>query len=162
MRAPIVSRKHIIQHTQFTVSSAAKTTFTDANSVPVQDVNANFEVIEGSVIKAVYIELWLLGSGTTQSSFVVIVEKSQGGTADPTFTEMTTLDAYPNKKNVLYSSQGLIGPSDTNPVPVLRQWLKIPKSKNRFGLGDRIRISVASLGAQDLQGCGLTIYKSYS
>ncbi len=162
MRAPVVSRKHIVQHTQTTISSATKTTFVDVSAVQIQNVDANFEVVEGSVIKAIYVELWLLGVGTTQSTFVVIVEKSQSGQADPTFTQMTTLDAYSNKKNVLYSSQGLIGASDTNPTPVLRQWLKIPKSKQRFGLDDRFRISIASLGAQDVVACGLTIFKSYT
>ncbi len=162
MLAPVVSRKHVIQHAQFTVSSAASTTFIEVSAVAIQNVDTNFEVVEGSVIKAVYIELWLLGSGSTQSSYTCIVEKSQSGQAIPTFSQMTTLDAYSNKKNVLFSSQGLIGGSAANPTPVLRQWIKVPKSKQRFGLDDRYRISIASLGAQDLQGCGLVIYKSYT
>ncbi len=162
MKAPVVSRKHVIQHTQFSVSSAAKTTFVEISAVAIQNVDANFEVIEGSVVKAVYIELWLLGAGSGQSSYVVIVEKSQSGQADPTFTQMTTLDAYSNKKNVLYSSEGLIAHSAGNPTPVLRQWIKVPKSKQRFGLDDRFRISIAALGASAVLGCGLTIYKSYT
>ncbi len=162
MRAPVVSRKHIIQHSQFTVSSATTSTFVEVSAVAIQNVDTNFEVTEGSVLKAIYIELWLLGAGSTQSSYTLIVEKSQAGQAIPTFSQMTTLDAYSNKKNILFTSQGLIGASAANPTPVLRQWIKVPKSKQRFGLDDRFRISIASLGAQDVQGCGTTIYKSYT
>ncbi len=162
MRAPIVSRKHIVQKSEFSVVSASVTSQIIVRSVAIQDVDILTEVQEGSVIKAVYIEMWLLGKGAIQSTFVVILEKVPAGAAAPTFTQMTTLDAYPNKKNILFTSQGLVGDLDSNPTPVLRQWLKIPKGKQRFGLEDELRLNIAALGANDLNGCGLFIYKSYT
>ncbi len=161
MKAPIVSRKHIVQHTEFTTASAAVTTNQDIHAVAIQDVNTASEVREGSVIKAVYIEIWLLASSTSETSFVLIVEKAVLGASGPSFTNMTTLDAYVNKKNILYTTEGLIADNNGNPTPVLRQWIKIPKGKQRFGLGDKLNISIAAIGSQVVKGCGLTIYKSY-
>ncbi len=162
MKAPIHSKKHIVQHTQFTVASAAVTTFTDIDAVAVENINIPAEVVEGAIVKAVYVELWLLAFSGQPSSFVMILEKviSNGGL--PSFTDMTTLNAYPNKKNVLYVTQGLTGGNESNPTPVYRGWIKIPKGKQRFGLRDKFRISIASIGAEITEGCGMTIYKEYN
>ncbi len=164
MRAPIVSRKHIVQHTQFIVPSGSVTTHVDALAVAVQDVNIPSEVTEGNVIKAIYVEIWLNGETNTESinSIVLMVEKSQANHAVPTLSEMSTLDAYENKKNIFYTTQGITASNTGNPTPFIRQWIKIPKSKQRFGLRDNFRISIAAIGAGDISGCGLTIYKSYS
>ncbi len=160
MRAPIVSRKHIIQHTITQVPTGTVANLIEARGEHVQDVNANFEVIEGSVIKAVYLEFWVIGTFNL-GSFVVMVEKSSADNPSPSFTEMSLLDSYSNKKNILYTTQGLMAEDNQNPTPVLRQWLKIPKGKQRFGLDDRLRVNLASLSGEDLQFCGFTLYKSY-
>ncbi len=162
MKAPIVSRKHIVNHSQFTVASATVLAQTVITSVAVGNVSSAIEVIEGNMVKAVYLERWLLGDDVTQSTFILIVEKVMANQAAPSFTNMTTLDAYPNKKNILYTTQGVVGSNVTNPIPVIRQWIKIPKGKQRFGLNDKLRVVVAAIGANDLVGCGLSIYKSYS
>ncbi len=161
MRAPIVSRKHYIQQSITQVITGTVNTIEVVRSAAVQDVNVAEEVIEGSVVKAIFIEMWYIGK-VNLGSFVMMVEKVPGAIADPTFTEMTTLDSYDNKKNVLFVSQGLMGRDDANPTPVLRQWIKIPKGKQRFGLKDKIKINVASLTADDLQYCGFETYKSYT
>ncbi len=160
MKPPIVSRKHIVQHTITQITTATVASLEECRGVHVQDVNIAQEVIEGSVIKAVYIELWLLGT-FNEGSYVLCVEKSESGNPNPTFTEMTTLDSYENKKNILFTSQGLIGEDNTNPTPVLRQWIKIPKGKQRFGYQDKLKINIAAIGPEDVQFCGLTIFKSY-
>ncbi len=162
MKAPIVSRKHLVQHTQFTTASAAVTVNIDAVGQAVQNVNVASEVIEGSVIKAVYVEIWLMSADTTAATFVMMCEKAPSGAVAPNFTNMTTLDAYDNKKNILFTSQGLTSDVDGNPTPVVRQWIKIPKGKQRFGLEDRFRVNIAAIGSSALLGCGLTIYKSYT
>ncbi len=164
MRAPIVSRKHIVQHTQTVLASAAVTSLRDVVAVPIQDVNSSSEVVEGSVIKAIYIELWCNGNTGIEpsTSLVIMVEKAPNGIDNPTFTNMTTLDAYENKKNILYTTQGITSSNTGNPTPFVRQWIKIPKGKQRFGLRDEFRINVATIGAEALSFCGLTIYKSYT
>ncbi len=162
MKAVIVSRKHIVQHTQFTVASATVTTHSDVAAVAQASVNTAPEITEGNVVKAIFIELWLLTNAASIGTFVCIVEKVPGGQVPPNFTNMTTLDAYPNKKNVLFTSQGLLGQNVANPTPVLRQWIKIPKGKQRFGLNDKVRINISAIGSADILGCGMTIFKSYS
>ncbi len=161
MRPPINSVKHIVQHTITQVATATVTTLRDIHAVPIQSVDTPSEVSEGSVIKAVFVEIWLLGT-FNEGSFVLAVEKSPAGNPDPTFTEMTTLNAYENKKNILFMSQGLIPEDNANPMPVLRQWIKIPKGKQRFGNQDKLKINIASLGADDVQFCGFTLYKAYT
>ncbi len=162
MRAPIQARKHYVQFTEFSIASAGVLTHNYVVAEPVQDVNSNAEVTEGSVVKAIFLEYWYRSGVTNGASFVLIVEKVVAEQANPSFTNMTTLDAYPNKKNILYCTQGLVAGSGDNPIPLLRQWFKIPKGKQRFGLGDRLRVTVAALGANSLTGCGFGTYKSYS
>ncbi len=164
MKAPIVSRKHIVQHTQTVLASGSVANLRDAIAVPIQDNNAANDVTEGSVIKAVYVELWI-GSNTgiePAGSIVAMVEKAPSGVASPLIANMSTLDAYDNKKNIFYTTQGIIGSNTANPVPFIRQWIKIPKGKQRFGLRDELKINIAAIGAEDISFCGLTIYKSYS
>ncbi len=161
MRAPITSRKHYVQHTHTQIASAAVDTNSEVFAVPLQDADAPNEVPEGSIIKAIFLEYWIIGE-FTEGSFVLMVEKSQSNLGQPTFTEMTTLDAYENKKNVLFVSQGLIADDSANPTPVLRQWIKIPRGKQRFGVRDAIRVSIAAIGAEGLQYCGFATFKAYT
>ncbi len=162
MRAPIVSRKHIVQHTQFTIPSGTVTTHDDVHAVAAQNVDTAFEIEEGSLVKAVFIEMWLLSDANTVDSLVLMVEKSQSANVAPSFTNMTTLDAYENKKNIFYTTQGLTAENGTgNPTPFIRQWIKIPKGKQRFGLQDKLRVNIAAIGVGAIEGCGLTIFKSY-
>ncbi len=160
MKAPIVSRKHIVQHTKTSIASAGTATQEEIRTVHLQDVGANNEVSEGSVVKAIFLEYWLLAE-FGPGSFVLIVEKAQGLQANPTFTNMTTLDAYPNKKNVLFISQGLLPDDAANPMPVLRQWIKIPKGKQRFGFGDKLRVTIAAIDTDGVEFCGFAVYKDY-
>ncbi len=162
MRAPIVSRKHIIQHTQFAIASATVTTNVELEGVVQTDVNTATEVTEGTVVKAIYLELWLLSTTANAASFVMMLEKSGSFNSAPSFSNMTTLHDYENKKNILYTTQGLLADQTGNPTPVIRQWIKVPKGKQRFGLHDELRVNIACIGADNMEGCGLAIYKSYS
>ncbi len=161
MRAPIVSRKHYVQHTITEVPTLTVSEQVEAFAVPIQDVNAPNEVAEGNTIKAIFLEYWLAGTFAL-GSFVLMVEKSQSNLASTSITEMTTLDAYENKKNVLFVSQGLVPEDNANPIPVLRQWIKIPKGKQRFGLRDAIRVQIAAIGGESVNFCGFATYKSFS
>ncbi len=163
MRAPIVSRKHIVQHTQTVLASTAVASLRDVIATNMQNVNAAADVVEGSVIKAIFVELWVNGNTGIEpaGSVVVMVEKAPGDIVAPTITDMTTLDDYDNKKNIFFTSQGILASNTGNPTPFLRQWIKIPRGKQRFGLRDEFRINIAAIGAEDISFCGLTIYKSY-
>jgi len=44
----------------------------------------------------------------------------------------------------------------------MRGWYKIPKTKQRFGLGDRLVLQIASQGTDALDFCGFATYKEYT
>ena len=161
MRPPINSEKHIVQSSLFSVagSSAVERELIIAVAAP----STVSEVRQGAVVKAVYLEYWILGSGQQPASFTITVEKINAGIASMSFAESQILNEYRNKKNVLYTTQGLVGDANTNPVPILRSWLKIPKGKQRFGFDDGLRITFAAIlpAPDDFEVCGVCIYKEY-
>ncbi len=159
--ATINSAKHIIHHSIFAVTTGTIVVTKEAVSVDIPDVSAVNEVRTGAVIKAVYIEAWILAnSATAHGTFNITVEKSKGGQPDMTFGQSVALNAYVNKANIFYTTQGIIGDESTNPVPILRQWIAIPKGKQRFALGDEIRVNYSATIA-GIQVCGITVYKEY-
>ncbi len=131
------------------------------SAVEVANKNASNEVVEGAVVKAVFLELWTIGSVSDQF-FTIFFAKYKGGQADASFTEMTDLTSYDNKANILWTTQGLASNDGIgNPVAVHRGWIKIPKSKQRMALGDNLRLQVASRGSANIDFCGIAIYKEY-
>ncbi len=73
---------------------------------------------------------------------------------------MNNLMVYPNKKNILFYSQGVIGDLTTQSIPVVRNWFLIPKGKQRMGLGDKI-VETLTATAAVIQNCGFSTYKEY-
>ncbi len=160
MRAQVHSEKHYTQMSLVNTTAGNVTTDTLAKGV-VAPVSGSREVRIGSIIKAIYIELWIRGSDAgVGSTYVISVEKTPSDGIAPTSTNMGALHAYPNKKNVFFTSMGLINDDTGVAVPVLRQWIKIPKGKQRFGLDDRLRFNFfAQTGSHDR--CGIVVYKEY-
>ncbi len=119
-------------------------------------------MIEGAIVKAVYIELWFINE-SLDGSDVVALAKTKVTSANPTFTEMNALGTYPEKKDILFVHQGLSSNNAIgNPINIMRSWYKIPKSKQRFGLGDELVLNIANNGADVLEFCGFTTYKEYT
>ncbi len=163
MVRPVVhSTKHYVQFTRSTVSTVSVVNEDIARSVESTVANLVDEVAEGTLVKAVYVELWLIDAGAGGSAVVTLV-KAPLANLGPTFANMNALGSYQNKKNVLFTFQGLT-PNDgiANPVNVMRGWYKIPKSKQRFGLGDSLILTIANNSAQDMFYCGFATYKEYS
>ena len=132
--------------------------------IAVEDTVANLanEVAEGSSIKAIYIELWLQNQGTLGEAIVTVSKDPQNATG-PSFVQQAALNSFPNKKNVLFTHQGLTSNDGVSgPVVILRNWVKIPKSKQRFGLGDGINLAISNVSANDLNRCGFAIFKEYT
>ncbi len=161
MRPIIKTKKHIFQISQSTVAQAAV-----ANSVLIQSIEATGtapqQVEEGAIVKACYVELWVSqDSASVVGSYTVLLVKNPGGTALVSTTQMAALHDYDNKKNIFFTGQGLLTPNDGGQVPVLRGWYKIPKGKQRFGLNDRLVLSIRNnnLTAIDINFCGVAIYK---
>ncbi len=163
MRAPIHSIKHYVSNTNVSISSGALRANIIVDAVAVGATSNTFDITEGSLIKAVFIEQWIKSSATANTSvqFTAILEKVPAGQDSVVVAELATLQAYDNKKNVLWTGQGVIGDTATQGVPIVRQWFKIPKGKQRFGLGDRLVFSVEAVG-DAMRNCGINIYKEYS
>ncbi len=160
MKSPINSRKHIVQYNQDTTVEVSNKQFLIASAVDIRGTDAS-DVTAGAVVKAVYFEMWLVNASQTAGSCTLIVYKTSSGAPEATGLTLTDLDAYENKKNIFFTTQGLVGPTDTNPIPVHRGWIKIPKGKQRMGLGDSLRATLR-VNVENTNSCGLAIYKSYN
>ncbi len=162
MRAPIHSTKHYVQITRSTVATVTRSIEDIILAVEGTVANLVDEVEEGAIVKAVYIELWLLNASNDGSDVVTVGKYSAGGNG-PNFTGMNSLGTFVEKKGILFTHQGLSSNNGVgNPIPVLRNWIKIPKSKQRFGLGDSLRITIANNGPSTLEYCGFATYKEYT
>ncbi len=162
VRPMVHSIKHYAQATITPVTSASTVVFNVIDAVVRADISSAIEVQEGSSIKAVWMEMWLETGGADQF-FTACVVKLPGGLSNMVQADLTALQTYDNKKNILYTTQGLV-PSDTvsGPMNIFKGWIKIPKSKQRFGLGDRLQFAISSRATLTINFCGIFIFKEYS
>ncbi len=162
MVKPMVhSVKHYVQFSIFTVTGGTVVTKDVASSVAIDAVNLIDEVQEGCTIKAIYIELWARAGSTTPASGQIIFYKAQAAGAAPNASEMAALGDWDNKRNILYTTMGLYNDQDADAIAVFKGWIKIPRGKQRFGLGDKFKITAFS-PTIDLQLCGFATYKEYT
>lgn len=162
MVAPINSLKHYSHRTHTTVASGAISVNNLVDAIAAPGTANSFSVKNGAVIKAVHLELWA-GSNDTAgvyNQFTFIIEKVPASATAMTVAQSANLGAYPNKKNIFYTSQGIIGDNTTNTTPVFKGWILIPKGKQRFGLGDKLVFDFTALG-DSIDICGLSTFKEY-
>jgi len=160
MAAPIQSEKHYVQNPEFNVAANGLAGQDAVNAVQVLNKTGTTNVEEGSLVKAIWFEYWLTSLTSGKTFAVVAIMKTPSGAPNPTNSNMQNLSAFVNKKNVLWTFEGLIPANDQNPVPIVRQWIKIPKGKQRMGLGDKVSIFFAASGV-GMTACGFTTYKEY-
>ncbi len=162
VRPQVHSTKHYVQFPFNDIAAGVVENNLAVISVDVLDKNLDSDIEEGNSVKAVYFEMWLQNA-SNDSEFILTISKNPVNTIGPTFLEMANLNNFVNKKNVLYTTQGLAqNDGVSGPVPVLRGWIKIPKSKQRFGLGDTLSMSISNVSAGVLHRCGFCTYKEYS
>ncbi len=162
MRPVIHSQKHYVQITRSAALTVARNLEDLIIAVAPSDKNLVDEVVEGAIVKNVYVELWTLNEGNDGSEIVVLC-KATSGDQGPTYTEMLSLGTYNQKKTIFFTHQGLSSNDGIgNPINVMRSWYKIPKSKQRFGLGDKLVLCIANSGANSLDYCGFATYKEYT
>ncbi len=161
VRPVIHSEKHYVQVSIQTATAGVVKNNSAVVAVPVADKNLTHEVEEGSIIKAVYVEMWIRAGSTTGSSGQFIIYKKSSDTSDPTTTEMAALGDWDNKKNILYTTMGLVNDQDADAMIAYRGWLRIPKGKQRFGLGDSLKTAYFA-PTVDVQMCGFFTYKEYT
>lgn len=162
VRPMVHSTKHYVQNSIATIVGGAKLDIILAQSVAVANKNLVQEVEEGSSIKAVYVEMWVRGGEAAAGSGICALYKDPGGGIVFSTTELAAMGDAENKKNVLFFQQGLFNDQDADAISVVRGWFKIPKSKQRMGLGDRLIFTCFAQGAIDLHICGFATYKEYT
>ncbi len=160
---PIIHRtKHYVQQSRSQVATVALNTIDIIDSVESTVANLVDEVSEGTVVKAVFVEMWLLDS-SNDGSFIVSLEKLPTSANPMSFANSNSLGTYTNKSNILYCTQGLSPNNGVgNPVPIIRQWFKIPRGKQRMALGDKIVLNITNNGLNNLEFCGFFTYKELS
>ncbi len=160
MRPVITSNKHYVHRDAVAIAANSGLNIPIVTAIAFGAAVSNAEdVVEGSVVKAVYLEYWVDGADASKTCTGMVI-KIPGGGAMPTFAEVANLGAYPNKKNILEFHQGL-APSSGNQMALFRQWIKIPKGKQRFGLGDSLQVKFTCIGGA-INICGFATYKDYS
>ncbi len=161
VRPTVNSTKHYVQFSLQSVLASAIKDLPISAAVSAPSSNLEAEVREGSVIKAVYLEMWIRGSELSPGSVLVTFYKRSGGDASLSTTEAASLFTYDNKKNIFYHTQGLTNDTDADAIPFIRQWFKIPRGKQRMGLNDKLSLSIFAQGAVDQVICGFATYKEY-
>ncbi len=163
MVAPIHSIKHYVPRSKALVAVGTSLNVAVLDSVDPAAVTLVNEVVEGSIVKAVFLEYWLLNNDVslTDTQFMFTVEKAPSNLAAITHAQQLIPGDYTNKNNILFFSQGVLSGGDTTAIPVLRQWVLIPKGKQRMSLGDRIVVTIGTV-AEPIQVCGFATYKEYS
>ncbi len=160
VRPMVHSTKHYVQPGLRTIVAGAVESHIIVDAVASNDLTGNFEVLEGDSIKAVYIEHWIRSSGASPGSFIFAVYKISGIGTLAFVAQMAALFDWENKKNILFTSQALTNDNDADAIVIHRGWMKIPKSKQRFGLGDRLVMATSAVGVDHVV-CGLEAYKEY-
>ncbi len=156
MKPTINSNKHYVHFSAFNIAGSA---IVNNVIVSVDDALPSAgSVRQGAIVKAIYLELWW-DADLEGKTGAVSFQKIPAGGLSPTFAQHANMGTYQNKKNVLEFHQGL-GPATGNVVPMFRHWIKIPKGKQRMGLGDVVNFSISAIGTE-FHGCGFATFKSY-
>jgi len=161
MRPIIQSQKRIVQVTLSNVIAGSTASVTIANAVQGAQTTAPNDVPVGSIIKAVYCEMWLLGDGQQPNTSTAMIVKVPADSGGPDASDFTNLNGWANKNNILKMHQGLVGDANANPIPFFREWIPIPKGKQRMAIGDQIQYNVKAI-TEGLQFCGHFIFKVYT
>ncbi len=157
MRPTINTEKHIVQYPVSTVGSSAIANITIAKGVSVPAGTVS-DVRIGSIISAVYVELWVNSDDAAIASAMACFEKIVSGGANLTYAQGNILHDYPNKKNILEIHEGNVPPNTQQGLPFFRHWIKIPKGKQRIGLDDELVLNLSGIG-NGLNYCGHCTYK---
>ncbi len=156
MRPKVNTQKHYVQNSLFAVSSGAIVNKTIISAVAAP--TAVNEVREGATVSAVYIEMWLSSDDAAAGTAIVTLEKLQAGVASMTAAQSALLNDYLNKRNIFYTQMGLLPSNVDYPMAVVKGWMRIPKGKQRFALGDKLKLNLHGQ-SNGLAACGFYTYK---
>ncbi len=156
MRPRVHTEKHIVQNSLFTIASGAISNVAPLNTLAVPA--AAVDVREGSTVSAIYCEMWVITDDTASGTVITTLEKKPAGATNMTAAQSAALNDYPNKKNILYTQMGLISPNIQYPTNIIKGWIRIPKGKQSFSIGDSIRLNILAQ-SNGISACGFFVYK---
>jgi len=84
------------------------------------------------------------------------------GANEFSFAEIAALGTSLNKRNIFYTTQGLMNTSAGSATNIIRGWINIPKSKQRFANRDKLVLAISAAASIDIDHCGFATYKEYS
>jgi len=162
MKAVINSVKHIVQKSLDLITEQTVQNIPVAITVTTEPTTPA-SVVVGSIIKAIYLEYWLLGEGSQPTTATWSLEKLPNSGTPMSQVDSQNLHDYPNKANLFKIGQGIVGDANANPIPVVREWITIPKGKQRMAQGDLWNFNISAVGEAQagVEICGLAIYKEY-
>ncbi len=102
--------------------------------------------------------MWSHSDDATSGTTIVTLEKRGGAQPAMAVGQSAALNAYVNKKNILYTQMGIIGNNVTYPMSLVKGWFKIPKTKQRFGLGDVLTLNIHAQ-SNGIFVCGFMTFK---
>lgn len=158
MKAPIHSIKHFIHTPAQVIVSGARINLNLVVGTVAPAATLATDVTQGALVKAIYVEYWVSGVTAAKTVLGAII-KLPAGNVGPSFAESVNLGSYGNKKNIFETHQGLV-PTEGNQMALFRHWIRIPKGKQRIGLGDKIVILVSATGT-NVNLCGFATFKEY-
>ncbi len=161
MRPIIQSTKHYVQHSLAVVASGAIAKKDLVKGQEMADVSSAVDVLNGATVKAIYLELWVHSDDAASGTVIFTVEKTSVGATAMSTANAASLNGYHNKKNIFYTTMGLIPNNVTYPWAVFKGWIKIPKGKQRIALDDTISWNLFAQ-SNGLSFCGFATYKAYT
>ncbi len=120
------------------------------------------EVKRGCLIKAVFIEFWVIGkltAGTLNSFNWYIIKNPAGSLTRPT---PGLEGASDEKRYIFLSGRGLLSTAEAGFAYSVRRWVKIPKIYQRMGSDDRLSLLMQSQTAAAGNVCIQATYKWYT
>ncbi len=160
MRPTINSEKHYVQTSLTGIVGGAQLSVVLVDGEVTPGATPD-HVRVGAIVKAVYVEMWTVSAEAVVGTVLLTLYKKPSGEANMTTAQAGALHTYSNKRNILYHTQGVFGNNATEGVPWMRQWFKIPKGKQRFGLNEQLILNIFPQGTIDVNVCGFTVYKEY-
>ncbi len=158
---PIDSNKNIVNDLAI-VGANTQTEFVLSNAVDSAGLANAAQVERGCTINTIYLEFWIYGNAVAgiNSRISWGLLKDPGGNL--TFPSMSVAGIDDNKKWIFAMGTGLVGASaNGQPGYLIRGWFSIPKKMRRQGANDNFILAIRNDTANDLNVCGLAIYKWY-
>ena len=158
---PVISEKH--EQTWSLIGQNFGTTPADIELVEAVAASAvgqatPEEVVNGSVVKSIYIEFNVSAEAITNTNIVhwkVIKVPAAVTGISPANTYNQT-----DKKFILKRGMEML-PKDVNTIIKRIFVLRIPPRLRRFGIGDKLRLLLETSASQTSNFCGIAIFKEF-